>query len=199
MSVTCSTAAPPAQAARCLTCTCLRPRGPGRCGHRCGAEAASARGPAATRRLTKWLLRRGGGPAELSMVAAAPALRRVRAVPPPLGWGLAPGRPGGRGSGGALPAPPPPPPPAGAARSAGPHPPPLPLRAAPRGVEFRHAPLRPRRRLGGARSFATLPQSPRGAAARCMPGPRRTVPSLREELGAAPAAMFRRAAAARGL
>lgn len=200
MSVTCSTAAPPAQAARCLTCTCLRPRGPGRCGHRCGAEAASARGPAATRRLTKWLLRRGGGPAELSMVAAGPgpAAGPRRSAAPRLGPSARPA--GGRGSGGALPAPPPPPPPpAGAARSAGPHPPPLPLRAAPRGVEFRHAPLGPRRRLGGARSFATLPQSPRGAAARCMPGPRRTVPSLREELGAAPAAMFRRAAAARGL
>lgn len=39
----------------------------------------------------------GAAPRSSPWWPRAPALRRVRAVPPPLGWGLAPGRPGGQG------------------------------------------------------------------------------------------------------
>lgn len=66
----------------------------------------------------------------------------------------------------------------------------------------------PRRRPGSGGSLAVVPvgagssarsRGARRAAARCMPGPGRTVPALRQEPRTAPAAMFRRAAAARRL
>lgn len=210
MSVTCSTAAPPAQAARCLTCTCLRPRGPGRCGHRCGAEAASARGPAATRRLTKWLLRRGGGPAELSMVAAGPgpAAGPRRSAAPRLGPSARPARGAGKrwgapGSAAAAASPsrgspqhraasPAPSSPRRPARSGVS---PRSLRAAPparRSQEFRHAPAVPSWGGGAVHAGpeADCPFAARGAGSRACrhvpPGRRRPGPLAARAPPAAP-------------
>lgn len=177
---------------------------PGRCGHRCGAEAPSARRPAAARRLTKWLLRRGGGLAELSMVAGGSApFRRPSAGarrPPSPGGGEAAGRSGspavasspGRGSPrrrAAAPAPSSPRRPAGSGVS------PRSLTAAPparRRQEFRHAPAVPSWGGGAVHAGpeADRPFAARGAGSRACrhvpPGRRRPGPLAARASPAAP-------------